>query len=152
MFKLPHPYHVLIVTIGLSLFSVSLSAQAGWQTFKDRTGDCQLSVPANWSVLSEPGHAGSPEHMGTTVIEGRVAFHPFHFSDGMLKVMNVETVFENSAQRVFYSANSGATPPSLIYHVEVPGRTKVCIAEISSTPSYPQDEVKKIAATLAAVR
>jgi len=40
----------------------------------------------------------------------------------------------------------------MIYHVEVPGRTKACIAEISSTPSCSLDEVKKIAATLSAVR
>jgi len=35
------------LTIGLLFLSASLSAQAGWQTIKDKTGACQLSVPDN---------------------------------------------------------------------------------------------------------
>ena len=153
MFIRTHQFRVLsLAIIGFAAFSADLSAQAGWQTLRDKTGVCQLAVPGNWSLLSLPGHAASPEHMDTTVIEGRVAYRPFHFSQGEMKVLNIDKVFQNSAQRVFYSANTGATPPSLIYHVEVPGRTKVCIAQISTTPSFSQDEVKRIAATLTAVR
>ena len=93
-------FQLLGLVIGLSVCSASVFAEAGWQTLKDKTGSCQLSVPANW-FLSQAGHAASPENMGTTVIEGRVAYHPFHFSPGELKVLNIDTVFENSAQRVF---------------------------------------------------
>ncbi len=139
-----------VLSLGLLLLSATVSAQPGWQTFKDKTGDCQLSVPANWSVQSEPGRAASPEHMGTTLVEGRVAFRQFNLSEGMKKALNIDKVYENSAQRVFYSGPSGGAPPAVIYHVEVAGRTKVCIAEITSTPSYSLDEVKKVAATLSA--
>jgi hypothetical protein len=133
------PYLPVTLTAALSLLSANTFADAGWQTLKDKTGVCQLSIPADW-------------HMGTTVIEGRVPFHQFNFSAGMQKVLNIETVFENSPQRVFYVAKAGDPSGSLLYHVEAPGRTKVCIAEISTSASYSQDEVKRIAATLAAVK
>ena len=145
-------YLPLAAILVLSLVSTSVFADANWQTLKGAAGSCQLSIPGSWSLLSQPGHAASPEHMGTTVIEGRVPFHQFHFSEGMQKVLNIETVFENSPQRVFYVAKAGDASGSLIYHVEAPGRTKVCIAEISTSSSYSPDEVKKIAVTLAAVK
>jgi hypothetical protein len=89
---------------------------------------------------------------GDTGIEDRVVFHQFNFSAGMLKVLNIDTVYENSPRRVCYSAKSSGTAAAVNYHVEVPGCMNACIAEIATSPSYPQDEAKKIAATLAAVR
>ncbi len=134
--------------IGLLFLSAILSSQPGWQTVKDRTGACQLSVPGNWSVLSTPGHVSSPSHLGTTVISGNRAFRPFH--ESTLKMLGIDKLFENSAQRIFYSTKPHGTPPLMTYHVEAPGRTMSCIAEITSTPSYSLEEVKKIAASLSA--
>jgi hypothetical protein len=145
-------YLPLAATVVLSLLSTSMFADPGWQTLKGAAGSCQLSIPGNWSLLSVPGHAASPEHMGTTVIEGRAPFHQFQFSAGMQKVLNIATVFENSPQRVFYVAKADDLAGSLIYHVEAPGRTKACIAEITTSASYSPDEVKKIPATLTAVK
>jgi hypothetical protein len=130
------------------LFSPVLVAQPGWHTIKDKTGSCQLSVPPNWTVLSTPGHAASPDHMDTTVAVGLRAYKPF--SDETLKML-AETVFENSAERSFYLAKS-SNPKALSYHVEAPGRTNACIAQISATPSTSRDDIKKIALTLSAVK
>jgi len=152
MFSRTLGLHAFGLAVGLLAFSGGLSAQSGWQTVKDKTGACQLSVPPAWSVLGTPGHAGSPEHLDTTVIVGRVAFHQFNFSPGMQQVLHIDVVYENSPRRVFYSGKSGGTPAAVIYHVEAPGRMNACIAEIATTPAYPADEPKKIAASLAAVR
>jgi hypothetical protein len=141
---------VMRLVFGLLIFSAILSAQAGWQTMKDKTGACQLSVPGNWSMLSTSGHAGSPEHMDTTVISGNRPFRKFQFSAGELQVLNVDKVFENSPQRVFYSTKPQGTPVTMSYHVEAPGRSNDCIAQISSTPSFSLDIVKKIAESLSA--
>lgn len=130
------------------LFSTLLMAQPGWRTIKDKTGSCQLSVPPNWIVSSTPGHVSSPDHMDTTVITGLRAYRPF--SEETLKMLNIATVFENSAKRLFYVTKPAGN--AVTYHVEVPGGAKSCVAQISARPSYSQDEAKKIALTLSAAK
>lgn len=135
------------IILGTLLFSTLLMSQPGWHAVKDKTGVCQLAVPPNWEVLSTPGHAASPEHMGTTVLSGHTPYRPF--SEGTLKVLNPATVFENSPQRSFYVTKPSSSK-TIVYHVEAPGRGNDCIAEISATSSYSLDEIKKIALSLSA--
>ena len=71
-----------------------LNAQAGWQTVKDKTGSCQISVPPNWTLLSAPGLVNSPQRTTTRLISGNRRFRPF--SAETIKVLNVDKVFENS--------------------------------------------------------
>jgi hypothetical protein len=129
--------------------STLLMSQPGWHTIKDKTGSCQLSLPPNWTILSLPGHASSPDHMGTTLISGHRPYRPF--SEETLRVLHPDTVFENSPKRSFY-AKKASDATSVSYHVEVPGSANACVAEISATSSYSQDEIKKIALTLSAAK
>lgn len=130
------------------LISLPLMTQSGWHTIKDKTGACQMLVPPDWTVLSTPGHAASPDHLDTTIILGSRPYRPF--SDETLKMM-AETVFENSAERSLYLQKS--TGGKVVgYHVEAPGRANACIAQITASRSYPLDSIKKIAATVSAVQ
>jgi len=131
------------------LFSTLLLSQPGWHMIKDKTGSCQISVPPNWTILSTPGHASSPEHMDTTVISGLRQYKPF--SEGTLKTLHPDTVFENSAMRSFFATKAPGAK-TVAYHVEVPGGSKACIAQISATASQSQDEIKKIALSLSAAK
>lgn len=60
-------YSLLAAFVVLTVATSGSTAQSvpsnGWQTIKDKSGVCQMSVPANWSPI--PGTAGqvtSPEH------------------------------------------------------------------------------------------
>lgn len=117
---------------------------------KDKTGACQLSVPPNWTILSTPGHASSPDHMDTTVLSGHRPYRPF--SDETLQMLHPDKVFENSSQRSFYVTKAAGAPATVAYHVEVPGSSNACIAQITATPAYPQDEIKKVALSLSAAK
>lgn len=138
------------LTLGLFVLPVVLLGQPGWHTVKDRTGKCQISVPPTWEVLSEPGRAASPEHMATTVIVGHRPYEPW--SEGTLKALNVDKVFENSATRSFYVTKASKTSAAIIYHIEVPGPGNDCIAEVPVSPSHSLDEIRKIALSLTAVK
>ncbi len=131
------------------LFSTLLMSQSSWRTIKDKTGSCQLSLPPNWTILSTPGHASSPEHMETFVLSGLRPYKPF--SEQTLKILHPDTVFENSPKRSFYvtKAPNGTTAT---YHVEAPGPANACVAQIGATSSYSQDEIKRIAFSLSAAK
>ena len=138
-------------TLGMLVSSALLLAQPGWRTVKDKTGACQVSVPPNWTVLSTPGWVSSPEHMATITERGLRPYRPW--SPETLKMLNIDKVFENSAARSFYVTRPSKGTPALVnYHVEVPGGAKACIAQITATPSYSQQEIKAIALSLSAVK
>jgi len=138
------------VALGLLLFSTLIMGQTGWRVIKDKTGACQLSVPPNWTVLSTPGTANSPDKMTTMVRPGLRAYK--RWSDETLKMLNIDKLFENSATRSFYVTKPAGNPPSLSYHVEVPGGANACIAQISAKPSSNLEEMKTVAATLTAAK
>jgi hypothetical protein len=136
------------IVLGM-LFSALLMSQPAWHSIKDKTGSCQLSLPPNWTILPLPGHASSPDHMGTTLISGQRPYRPF--SEETLRVLHPDTVFENSPKRSFY-AKKVPNATAVSYHIEVPGSANACVAEIGATPSYSLDEIKKIALTLSAAK
>ena len=132
------------------LFSAMLMGQSGWHAIKDKTGACQILVPPNWTVLSNPGNASSRDHMRALVRQGPSAYSPW--DDETLKMLNIDKLFENSAKRSFYVTKPGGSPPSFLYHVEVPGGPNACIAEISAKPSSNQEEMRRVASSLAAAK
>jgi hypothetical protein len=111
------------------LASNFLNAQTGWNTVKDETGSCQISVPPNWTRLAQPGIVNSPQRTATVVMSGMRSFKPF--SAGTLKMLNIDKLFENSATRILYITKPVGNPPHVAYHVEAPGKVHSCIAEIS---------------------
>ena len=137
--------------LALILLSPALFAQPGWKTIKDRTGACQISVPPYWTPLSMPGYANSPDHTATRILVGISPFRPF--SDTTLKMLNIGTLFENSAQRSFWVTNPNGGSPSLVtYHVETPGKGNRCVAEVALPPQHYVDEAKKTAMSVSPVR
>jgi hypothetical protein len=114
---------------------------------KDKTAVWQIQVPPNWTLLSTPGQVNSPDSTTTTVISGMSPYRPWR-SD-TLKMLNIDKVYENTAQRSLYR-----TKPSdgfASYQVEAPGNGKRCVAQIMLSLKYPEDEAKKIAMTLGPV-
>ncbi len=134
------------LTLLLLSAAVALNAQPGWQTAKDKTGSCQISVPPSWTLLALPGHVNSPQHTTTMLISGNRPFRPF--SSETIKVLNVEKVFENSSTRTFYLTKPGGNPPLVNYHVEAPGKVNSCVAEITLPANISEEEAKKIALSL----
>jgi len=63
-----------------------------------------------------------------------------------------ETLFENTAGRIFYRDRTSAHPedPSS-YSVSVPGKSGTCSAHVTFLPSVPEDVVRKIALSLGPV-
>jgi hypothetical protein len=140
-------YVMKIALVILVLFvSIDLTAQTGWKTVKDKTGDCQISVPPSWTLLSLPGHVNSPQGTTTMLISGHRPFR--QFSDETIRVLNVDKVFENSAARVFYVGKPIGNPAHVLYHIEAPGKVNSCIAEIALQPHSLEDDAKKIALSL----
>lgn len=133
----------------LLLAPTLLSAQSGWKTVKDKTGVCQIQVPPSWALLSNPGQVNSPESTTTTVLAGLRPYRPW--SSETMARLNIDKTYENSAQRSFYRTKPSAGSDRVNYHVEVPGNGKACVAQISLSLKYSEDEAKKIAMTLAPV-
>lgn len=119
-----------------------LAAQAGWKTVKDKTGTCQISVPPNWVLLSTPGMVNSPESTTTMVMSGTSPFRPF--SSETLTMLDIDKLYENTAQRSFYRTKPSSSG-YVNYHIEVPGNGKRCIAQLTLSTKYSEDEAKKIA-------
>ena len=67
-------------------------------------------------------------------------------------MLHPDKVFENSSQRSFYVTKAAGDPATVAYHVEVPGSGNACIAQITATSTYPQDEIKKVALSLSAAK
>jgi hypothetical protein len=136
---------ILLAFLSIGFSSSALKAQSGWKTVKDRTGSCQISVPPNWTPLSTPGMVNSPQSRTTMVASGHRPYRPF--SKETLTVLGVEKTFENSATRALYVGKPSGTPPFVNFHVEVPGKTNSCIAQITM-PLGSDEDAKKIALTL----
>jgi hypothetical protein len=135
---------------GLALTGPLLSAPPDWKITKDKTGVCQLLVPPQWTLLSTPGHVNSPESTTTAVLIGNRPYRPF--GDETLRMLNVDKVYENTSKRSFYVTRPNETSKLVNYHVEVPGIQNACVAQITLSTRYPEEEAKQIALTLAPVK
>src|ERR1700759_1609049 len=96
------------VTLGL-LFSALLIGQPGWHTIKDKTGACQLSVPPNWTLLSDPDKANSPDHITTIVRSGMRAYRPW--SEETLKMLNIDKSSRTPPSAAFTSPSPAEVHP-----------------------------------------
>jgi len=117
--------------------STNSPGQAGpdWTTTKDRTGTCQISVPKSWG-------------QSVTLLKGSGRLRPL---SPETQKMYSEKTLENTEKRVFYVMKSA--PGSRLfttYMVSIPAQDFHCTAQLVVRPGYPEDEVKKIVATLTA--
>jgi len=127
-----------------------------WVTVKDKTGSCQMSVPGDWTLNPQaPGHVRTPEQTDSMIISGFK--HPRKpMSEETQKTVGVDKLFENTADRWFYAAKpipgTGGKPTLVVYHVDVARDDGTCIAQILVHRNYPEEAVKKIAASVLAVK
>lgn len=127
-----------------------------WVTVKDKTCSCQMSVPGDWVPNAQvPGHVTTPEHTDAMIISGFK--HPRKpMSEETQKAVGVDKIFENTADRWFYAAKpipgSGGKPTLVVYHIEIGRDDGTCIAQILVNQNHSEDEIKKIAASVSAVK
>jgi len=128
----------------------------GWFTVQDKTGSCQMSVPGDWTLNPQvPGHVTTSEQTDSMIISGFK--HPRKpMSEETQKTVGVDKLFENTADRWFYAAKpipgTGGKPTLVVYHVDVARDDGTCIAQILVHRNYPEEAVKKIAASVLAVK
>ena len=128
----------------------------GWVKVKDKTGSCQMSVPGDWTLNAQaPGHVTTSEQTDSMIISGFK--HPRKpMSEETQKTVGVGKMFENTAGRWFYAAKpipgTGGKPTLLLYHVEVARDDGTCIAQILVHQNYPEEEIKRIAASVSVVK
>ena len=146
-----------VVCTLIFLFGSSLAAQTvptGWQIVKDAGNICQIAVPADWSlwhdssgaaVLHDPSNA-----IAIVTSQPQQEFRPL--PEAVQKVLEIskESMFENTARRVFYQDKTSRGPqdPSG-YSVSVPGKSGTCSGHVTFLPGIPQDTARKIALSLA---
>lgn len=124
----------------------------GWLTVEDKTGACRMSIPPDWKQEAKwPGHVIAPEQTETTLIAG--AKRPRSpMSEADQKALDVDKIFENSPDLWFYSskpiAGSDGKPSLTLYHVNIIREAGTCIAQILVNQSHPEDEIRKIAASV----
>jgi hypothetical protein len=127
-----------------------------WITVKDKTGACQMSVPGDWKP--EPqllGHVVSPEHTESMLISGfKRDHHPM--SESTQKAVQVDKMFENSADRWFYVSKpilgTDGKPNLVVYHVDVARPDGTCVAQILVNQNHSEEEIKKIADSVAVTK
>jgi hypothetical protein len=117
-------------------FGSTGQGKVGSKTIKDSKGACQISVPESWD-------------QSVTLVRGERKVRVF--SEEAQKML-VEKMFENSPTRVFYILKINAATERVAYQVSVPGDGFHCTAQINVKKGYPEEEVKKVAATLTPVK
>ena len=128
----------------------------GWITIKDKTGSCQMSVPADWVPNSKvSGHVITPEQTDSMIISGFK--HPRKpMSAETQKAVGVDKMFENTGNRWFYALKpirgTGGKPTLVVYHVEIEGDDRTCIAQILVKQDHSEEQVKKIALSVSGTK
>ena len=119
---------------------------AGWKTTQDMTGSCQISFPPSWKLnMPLDGQATPPDGKEALVVLGGTSrLQPL--TPELQKMLLVDHLFENTSERVFYSAKP--SNGTVTYILDVQGKTKRCKAQIEVKASHPVDEVKAIMATV----
>ena len=142
----------VVLTFSTNTLSAPPARPDGWQTIKDKTGVCQMSVPANWATIPDsPGSVASPEHIMSVLIVG-FKRDQAPMNDAEMHDFGVDKMIENSANRWFYATKPVVAQNIIVYHVNVPISNHVCAAEITVKVGHSEDEIKKIAATVGAAK
>jgi hypothetical protein len=141
----------LVFAASINCFSASPAGPDGWQTIKDKTGVCQISIPSNWSAIpSMPGQFASPEHIASVLLASHERAHAT-MTDEQKRVYGADKMIENTADLWLYASKPNAQN-IITYHVNVPISGHVCLAEITVKVGHSEDEIKKIAATVGAAK
>jgi hypothetical protein len=142
----------VVLTFSTDSLSATPQTPNGWQTVKDKTGACQMSVPGNWATIpGSPGSVASPEHIMSVLLAGYKR-SPAPMTDAEKHEFAVDKMIENSANRWLYATKPVPAQNVIAYHVNVPISNHVCAAVITVKVGHSEDEIKKIAATVGAAK
>jgi hypothetical protein len=127
----------------------------GWTVLKDARNLCRIAVPPEWTALAETKGAAVFRDTATAIAvvtsQPGQGFKPMPAS--LLKVLEIrkDSVFENTAKRVFYQDkhSTGAERPNA-FSVSVPGKDGTCSCHVTFLPEIPAEIARKIALTLGA--
>ncbi len=130
---------------------------AAWNVLKDSKGLCQISVPPDWTPLTDSKGAAvygdSTTAIAVVTSQPGQEFRPLTAS--LQKVLDIhkENMFENTAKRVFYQdrISKGAENPNA-FSVSVPAKDGTCSCRVTVLPRVSAEIAKKIALTLRAVQ
>jgi len=143
----------------LLLLLPHLSAQtvpADWKVVKDSKSACQIAVPPEWAPWGDNTGAAVFQNTTTAIVvvtsQPGQTFKPLSESLQRLLGIRKETLFENTAKRVFYQdkISSRAEDPNA-YSASVPGNGGTCSCHIVFLPSISQETAKKIVLSLGPV-
>ena len=140
---------ILAVTFTLSAAAHTLSAQT--KAFKDKNGTCQVLLPADWQLDDITGEMKDPKSLIRVSVfwERDAKVEPY--SAMAMDMNNVEKMFENTAQRIFYQEKpiKFGPVPTYAYTVYTPAPQKgACHGAISMKPGADEPAAKQIALTL----
>jgi hypothetical protein len=136
--------------------SPAQTVPAGWNVLKDPKDLCQITVPPDWTALTES--KGAAVFRDTTTAIAVVTSQPGQgfkpLPASLLKVLDIrkESIFENTAKRVFYQEkiSKNADYPNA-YSASVPGKSGTCSCHVTFLPSVSAEVARKIALSLNAV-
>lgn len=127
------------------LFSPAHSeTPAGWKVTQDMSKACQIALPPTWTVTPD-GQASTPAGGRAVLVVGsNTPLAPM--APDMQKLMQVDRMIENSAQRVFYLMRPQGS--QLEYIVDQQFKTGRCKFQLFVPKGYSDAEVMKIVATI----
>ena len=136
----------------LSALSSFCQTPSGGKVIHDKTGACQLTVPADWTISAQiPWTAQAPSDQGDVQLVSQPGKTVKPMSDMAQKAMMVAKMIQNTPQSVAYASQptKGANPITP-YHAVAPGKDGTCVALLSARAGLTDEAVKKIVATLSA--
>jgi len=140
----------------LSCLAAPAQTPSGWKTIKDAKAICQISVPTEWSPLSESNGAAIFKDASTAIAvvtaQPGQEFKPL--TAGFLRSIELpkDKLFENTAKRIFYQDQTSRGPDDTsAYSISVPSKSGTCSAHVAFAPSIPAETAKKIALSLVPV-
>lgn len=140
----------MILRIAVPVILFAFAASAADTTVKDERGRCQAVVPVAGMAL--PGQFGTPDRSLSLSVDwepGKAAV----MSADELKRFRYSKAYENTATRQWVEVDSSAVPAGRrAWYVYVPAGTGRCYANISFKPGVSEDQLKKIALSLVALK
>jgi len=139
---------------GLVPLLCALSCLGQDSVIHDKTGACQLTIPAGWSSSpSSSWVATAPGNVGTVQVISQPGKSVRPLTAGDQKALLVGKLISNTPQSVFYLNEPPKTGnPLRSYRAVAPGKAGTCVALISVRAAVKEDTLKEMVATLSAAQ
>jgi len=146
------PAAIAALLAALVMAASAASIPAGWTMLKDSKGACQVGIPADFKP--NPSFKGLGEGPGQLIsiqIVSQAGAKVKPMNDLTQKALKVDKMFDNSADKLFYSLAPMKTSDGKMltrWHITVSGNGGTCSGVITLQPGASEDLARKIADTL----